>query len=213
MSYPREEDNIGGNSGDRSGDRKNKDWDDWKWQLRNRIDTAEGLSEYVELTESEKREIDDIGATYRWAITPHVASIMDKKDPACPVRMQFLPNMLELQNTYSVPDPLDEASMHPVPAITKRYPDRLIIYTTNQCASFCRHCQRRRLIGNNDTQTPREEVFKAIEWVGEHPEVRDVLLTGGDAFMLADDWLETILTELKKIFWAVSPHGAMVSHQ
>jgi len=199
MAYPKHDDNIVGIESRQSADVDKKDWNDWKWQLRNRITTIDGISEFIELTGEEKNEIEEVGATYRWAVTPYVASLMNSKDVNCPIRKQFLPIMQELQNTYCTSDPLDEGSMHPVPAITKRYPDRLIIYTTNQCASFCRHCQRRRLIGNNDTQTSKDEIFEAIDWVREHPEIRDVLLTGGDSFMLSDDWLETILIELRKI--------------
>jgi len=199
MAYPPEEDTIAGMVDGKSLDPYGEGVDEWRWQLRNRITTVEQLSEYVELTGEQKAEIEEVGQTYRWAVTPHLAGLMDPQDPNCPIRMQFLPSRRELENTYCVPDPLDEESMHPVPAITKRYPDRLIIYTTNQCASFCRHCQRRRLIGEADAHTPREQVFEAIEWIAEHPEVRDVLLTGGDALMLPTEWLETIIAELRTI--------------
>lgn len=175
------------------------EWDDWHWQIRNRITTIEQLEDYIDLTDDEREEIKEVSKFYRWGISPYYASLMYKRDRNCPIRMQSIPSISELSDSYGIPDPLSEEKMHPVPALTQRYPDRLILYVTNQCASYCRHCQRRRLIGHVDSPTPKEKVYEGIDWIRDHKEIRDVLLTGGDALMVSDDWLETIIQELRDI--------------
>jgi lysine 2,3-aminomutase len=124
---------------------------------------------------------------------------MDMQDPACPVRRQAIPSTQELVDFGGKEDPMGEAHTSPAPAITRRYPDRLIINVTNQCAMYCRHCQRRRNIGEVDRITPREHLNAALEYVRTHEEIRDVLLTGGDALMLDNELLDWLLTELDSI--------------
>ncbi|MBO8167667.1 MAG: glutamate 2,3-aminomutase [Thermoanaerobacteraceae bacterium] len=175
------------------------DWKDWRWQLKNRFTTVEQLGKILNLTDREKQEIEEVGRKYRWAISPYYVSLMDPDDPNCPVRRQAVPAIQELQDVMGEDDPMGEEFTSPVPSITRRYPDRLIIKVTNQCAMYCRHCQRRRNIGEVDKATPKEQLEQALDYVRKHPEIRDVLLTGGDAFMLSEERLDWLLGELDKI--------------
>ncbi|OWZ83428.1 glutamate 2,3-aminomutase [Natranaerobius trueperi] len=176
-----------------------QDWKDWKWQLQNRINDVNTLAKILNLSEEEKKEIEYVGENYRWAVSPYYASIMDPVDPECPIRKQSIPIAHEIKDEIGKSDPMAEEYTNPSGNITRRYPDRLIINVTNQCAMYCRHCQRKRNIGEVDKQTPRHLLEESIEYVKNHPEIRDVLLTGGDAFMLSDDTIDWLLTELDKI--------------
>jgi glutamate 2,3-aminomutase len=176
-----------------------QEWLDWKWQLKKRISDVDTLAQLIELTPEEKEEISLAGSKFRWAVVPYYLSLIDPQKKDDPVRLQSIPSGLEYYDSSGVMDPMAEEFTSPAPAITRRYPDRLIINVTNQCASFCRHCQRRRNIGEVDTETPRENLEAAIQYIAETEEIRDVLLTGGDALMLADETLDWLLTELDRI--------------
>ncbi|WP_366921767.1 glutamate 2,3-aminomutase [Metallumcola ferriviriculae] len=176
-----------------------EDWNDWHWQVKNRFGDVEQLSKILNLSEEEKQQIAAVGERFRWAASPYYVSLMDPDDKDCPVRRQAIPSVHELQDHMGKDDPMGEEFTSPVPSITRRYPDRLIIKVTNQCAMYCRHCQRRRNIGEIDKGTPKEQLEGALEYVRNHPEIRDVLLTGGDAFMLNEEVLDWLLGELNKI--------------
>jgi glutamate 2,3-aminomutase len=175
-----------------------KNWNNWKWQIENRIDTVDILAQIVDLTDDEIQAIHDIEKENRWSISPYYASLMSPSDPACPIRQQAIPSALELCSPGKT-DPMAEEFTSPAAAITRRYPDRLIINVTNQCAMYCRHCQRRRNIGEIDKHTSRHALEAALEYVRQHVEIRDVLITGGDALMLSDGTLDWLLTELDNI--------------
>ncbi|HOL16828.1 MAG TPA: glutamate 2,3-aminomutase [Bacillota bacterium] len=175
------------------------EWADWRWQLKNRIHTTEVLQQFLHLTPSEIEEIKRTGTHYRWAISPYYLSLMDPDDPGDPIRRQAVPQLLEYTDTYGESDPMGEAYTSPVPAITRRYPDRLIINVTNQCAMYCRHCQRRRNIGEKDLATPREQIEEALRYIRNNKEIRDVLLTGGDGFMLSNKSIAWLLEQLDSI--------------
>ncbi len=176
-----------------------QEWSDWKWQLKNRISDVETLEKILNLTEEERKEISEVGQQYRWAVSPYYLSLMDPDDPNCPVRKQAIPSGQEIKDISGVDDPMAEEITNPAGSITRRYPDRLIINITNQCAMYCRHCQRKRNIGEVDKPTPQHLLEESIEYIKNHSEIRDVLLTGGDAFMLSDETLDWILTELRAI--------------
>lgn len=173
-------------------------WEDWKWLLANRIDDVNILSKIIHLTDEEKKEISEIIRQYRWAISPYYLSLMNPEDSSCPIRKQAVPSILEMVECGEA-DPMGEEYTSPVEHITRRYPDRLIIKVTNQCAMYCRHCQRRRSIGQQDLATPKDELQECINYIKENKEIRDVLLTGGDALMIKDDILFWLLKELRKI--------------
>ncbi len=173
-----------------------EDWQDWHWQVAHRISDVDTLSRIVELNEAEKQAVEEVGREYRWAISPYYASLMDEKDPGCPVRLQAVPSGMEIDDPHGITDPMAEEYTSPAPRITRRYADRLIINVTNQCAMFCRHCQRRRNIGEVDLPASREDLQQALDYIRENREIRDVLITGGDPFTLDDETLDWLLAQL-----------------
>lgn len=175
-------------------------WNDWKWQVKNRIETVEDLKKYVSLTKEEEEGVVKCLSTLRMAITPYYLSLIDLNDPFDPIRRQAIPTAAELyQSPADQLDPLHEDTDSPVKGLTHRYPDRVLLLTTDQCSMYCRHCTRRRFAGQCDTSVPREQIDKCIEYIREHEEVRDVLLSGGDVLLLGDDQLEYIISKLREI--------------
>lgn len=175
-------------------------WNDWHWQVRNRISDVETLGKIINLTEQEAKDINTVLEKFRVGITPYYASLMDPDDPHCPVRMQAVPTIAETHiSSADLEDPLDEDEDSPVPGLTHRYPDRVLFLITDQCSMYCRHCTRRRFAGQNDMGVPRERLDACIEYIRNTPQVRDVLLSGGDALLVADDVLEYIIKKLREI--------------
>lgn len=174
------------------------DWNDWKWQLKNRISDVSLLSKIINLTDSEIDSIKKVEQKYRWGITPYYTSLIDDDDKFNPIKLQSIPTFLELDDR-GVLDPMSEEFTNPAGSITRRYPDRLIINVTNVCPSFCRHCQRRRNIGCIDEHKSKETLQESINYIKTNTEIRDVLLTGGDALMLSDNTLDWLLSELFSI--------------
>jgi glutamate 2,3-aminomutase len=175
------------------------DWDSWRWQLKNRITTSAVLKELLPLEKTELEEIEKTGSLYRWAVSPYYLSLIDPDNPDDPVKKQCIPSICEYEDKGGYDDPMGEEFTSPTPAVTRRYADRLIIKVTNQCAMYCRHCQRRRAIGEKDLATPKAQLEEAIEYVRSNKEVRDVLLTGGDGFMLDNQTIAWLLDELEAI--------------
>ncbi|MBE3581100.1 MAG: glutamate 2,3-aminomutase [Thermoanaerobacteraceae bacterium] len=175
-----------------------KEWQDWRWQLQHRITDVKVLRDLIPLTAKEAEDIEAVQKVYRWAVSPYYLSLMSDT-PDCAVRRQALPCRMELEDKLGIPDPMAEELTSPAPCITRRYPDRLIINVTNQCATYCRHCQRRRNIGEVDKARSRQELEQALEYIRANPEIRDVLITGGDALMLSDRVLDWLLKELDRI--------------
>ena len=181
-------------------------WNDWHWQLANRIETLEELKQYINLTAEEEEGVKACLGTLRMAITPYYLSLINPEDPHDPVRKQAIPTAKELHRAAAdLEDPLHEDSDSPVPGLTHRYPDRVLVLTTDQCSMYCRHCTRRRFAGQTDAAVPVDKIDKCIEYVANHPEVRDVLLSGGDVLMLEDERLDYIFTKLRAI-----PHVEIV---
>lgn len=181
-------------------------WNDWKWQVRNRIVDVETLKKVINLTEQEAKDINEVLKKFRMGITPYYASLMDPDDPKDPIRMQAVPTIYETHRTAAdMEDPLHEDSDSPVPGLTHRYPDRVLFLITDQCSMYCRHCTRRRFAGQNDTGVPMDRIDKCIEYIRNTPQVRDVLLSGGDCLLVEDDKLEYIIKKLREI-----PHVEIV---
>lgn len=176
-----------------------EEWNDWHWQLRNRIEDVETLSKLVNLNDEDKKVINTIEGQYRWAISPYYLSLMDLDSTSCPIWVQAIPSIHETNDPNGKEDPMAEEYTSPAPRITRRYPDRLILNVTNQCAMFCRHCQRRRNIGEVDKPAPKKELEKGIQYIKDNPEIRDVLITGGDPLTLSDEKLEWIISEIRAI--------------
>lgn len=175
------------------------DWNDWKWQLRNQITTVEDLTQYVNLTDREREEIRQAGGHFRWAITPYYASLMDRDDPNCPLRRQQVPSVQELSDDIGTLDPLTEQENSPVDAVVHVYPDRVAFKVTNICPTYCRYCFREYFVGNAEGHHSRGSVDEGIEYIRRTPAIRDVLLTGGDPFLLSDGRLEALLSRVRAI--------------
>ncbi|MEA4846101.1 MAG: lysine 2,3-aminomutase [Clostridiaceae bacterium] len=175
-------------------------WNDWKWQVSNRITTADQLKQVIELTPEEEAGVKECLKTLRGAITPYYTLLMDPKDPDCPIRKQAVPTSLELHKADAdMLDPLHEDEDSPVPGLTHRYPDRALLLITDQCAMYCRHCTRRRFAGQHDEQMPMEIIERAMEYIRSTPVIRDVLISGGDPLLVEDDVLEYIIRKLREI--------------
>lgn len=175
-------------------------WNDWHWQLANRITTLEELNEIIPLSEEEKEGIQRALVNLRMAITPYYVSLMDSDDPDDPIRKQAIPISMELQDgDYDLEDPLHEDVDSPVPGLTHRYPDRVLLLVTDQCSMYCRHCTRRRFAGTNDQVRPHDEIEMAFDYINKHPIIRDVILSGGDSLCISDERLELILRRLREI--------------
>jgi len=175
-------------------------WNDWKWQIRNRIEDLDALKKYIDLTAAEEEGVEKCLRTMRMAVTPYYLSLIVPDDPDDPIRRQCIPTALEMHEAKAdLLDPLHEDADSPVPNLTHRYPDRVLMLVTDQCQMYCRHCTRRRFAGQTDAMTPVDIVDRQVEYINSHPEIRDVLLSGGDPLTLSDDRLEDILRKLREI--------------
>jgi lysine 2,3-aminomutase len=176
-------------------------WQDWRWQVRNRISSIDDLKAAIGLTEDQERGIRDVLGVFRMAVTPYYASLIQQGNPECPIWRQAIPTAHELDidpGDMGI-DPLHEDVDSPVPGLTHRYPDRVLFLITDQCSMYCRHCTRRRLAGHVDAARSRAELDAGIEYIRQTPAVRDVLLSGGDALLVADETIEYLLAQLRGI--------------
>ena len=179
---------------------RSQEWNDWRWQYRNRLCDAEALSRILDMGDTEKKDITECLTRFRMAVTPYYASLIDPRDPCDPFRMQVVPSIRETEvHPWEMHDPLEEEGISPVRNILHRYPDRALFLVTKCCAMYCRHCTRRRLVGEEDSAITAEETEAAIEYIRRTPLIRDVLISGGDPLTLSDGQLEPILSELRKI--------------
>lgn len=176
-----------------------ENFQDWHWQLRNRIKDVETLQKYLPISSKQRTDIENVSKVFRWAISPYYLSLIDPNNPLDPIRLLAVPTHFELEDGIHGLDPMGEEYTNPAGAITRRYPDRLIINVTNECAMYCRHCQRRRNIGDRDTMTSKKVLQESIDYIRENPEIRDVLLTGGDPLTMNNQHLEWLLSSLRQI--------------
>lgn len=176
------------------------DWADWRWQLKNRVTTLSALEQHLELTSEERAGVLLAGTKLALAVTPHYFNLIERDNPDCPIRRQVIPRIEEgYDSPHDMADPCGEDSSMPVPGLVHRYPDRVLFLVTDRCASYCRYCTRSRVVsgvGEQELVTEFEEAFRYLE---KHTEVRDVLLSGGDALLLSDSKLEGILSRLRSI--------------
>jgi lysine 2,3-aminomutase len=175
-------------------------WNDWLWQLTNTIRTLDDLKKVVNLTPDEEEGVRISTKTIPLNITPYYASLMNPDDPRCPIRMQSVPVSAEINKTkYDLEDPLHEDEDSPAQGLTHRYPDRVLFLVTNQCSMYCRYCTRRRFSGQIGMGVPKKQLDAAIEYIRNTPEVRDVLLSGGDGLLINDNILEYVIKNLRAI--------------
>lgn len=183
-------------------------WEDWHWQIANRITTLGQLEQVIHLSDDEKEVVSRSLNQMRMAITPYYASLMAYDDPRCPIRMRAVPTMAESKTAAEdLLDPLHEDVDSPTPGITHRYPDRALFLITDQCSMYCRHCTRRRYAGELDQPRKQSEIDDAVAYIRETKGIRDVLLSGGDPFTLSTHRLEEIVARLYEI-----PHVEMIRY-
>ncbi|HEY9075382.1 MAG TPA: lysine 2,3-aminomutase [Anaerolineaceae bacterium] len=174
-------------------------WNDWRWQLSHRLNSAEDFEKVLILTESERKALNSQGL-FRVDITPYFASLIDPNDPDDPIRKQVVPTAGEIVPfTGMMEDSLAEDQHSPVPGLVHRYPDRVLMLVTTQCASYCRYCTRSRIVGDPSATFSRAEFDLQLDYLRRTPQVRDVLLSGGDPLTLAPKMLEYLLGKLREI--------------
>lgn len=175
-------------------------WNDWHWQLRNRVTTLEQLEQKLTLTPSERAGVILARGKLAFSVTPHFFNLIDPNDPECPIRRQVIPRVEEGHTApWEMGDPCGEDSHMPVPGLVHRYPDRVLFLVTDRCASYCRYCTRSRVVSGVGEQELHTEFDEAFHYLETHTEVRDVLFSGGDALLLSDDRLEKLLQRVRSI--------------
>ena len=175
-------------------------WNDWRWQLQNRVLTLEQLETHLALTPDERAGCLHARDKLAVAITPHFFNLIDRADPACPIRRQVIPRGGELVvSPEERLDPVGEEHHMPVPGLVHRYPDRVLFLVTDRCAAYCRYCTRSRLVSNAQHYDFHPEFESGLKYIEEHAEVRDVLLSGGDPLLLSDNKLDYLLGRLRAI--------------
>jgi len=181
--------------------------EEWIEQLQNHVNTLDRLREFINVTPEEEEAI--LTLDTKWGTSPYFASLMDPDDPNCPIRRQVVPSLKERINRYGIPNYLiwkenrDTEEVRP-DSIARQYYDRIAFTVTDTCATYCRHCFRREVVVNRDLDL-RMDVDEGLQWIREHKEIRDVLVTGGDPFILADDKIDYIIRKLREI-----PHIEMI---
>ena len=176
------------------------DWEDWRWQIRNRVTTLDVLEKLIKLTPEEVQGIQGCGGKLTMSISPYFASLMDPDDPSCPIRMQCVPRSYEFERSPGeMADPCGEDRHSPVHGLVHRYPDRVLFLVSEMCAMYCRYCTRSRMVGDGNRTLSKETYEAAFAYIRSHKEVRDVLISGGDPLMLSDRLLEYIIKSVKEI--------------
>ncbi len=182
------------------------EWNDPRWQSRRSIRTLEELERFVRLTPEEREGVRATASIFKLAITPYYLSLIDPDHPFCPVRMQAIPVASEATvRPGELEDPLGEDLHRPVTSIVHKYPDRVLLLALDRCSVYCRHCTRRRITGQPETDIDRAALAEAVEWLHGHPEVRDVLVSGGDPLLLATPKLDELLGAIRAV-----PHVQMI---
>ena len=175
-------------------------WNDWHWQQRERVTGLERLERVVNVTPEERRAAIETEAEFQMGITPYYAALMDPDDPHCPIRLQSVPTMEEtFVAAADLDDPLAEERDMPTPGITHRYPDRVLFYTTHNCPVYCRHCTRKRKVSDPTSAAAKRQIEDSLAYIAAHPEIRDVVISGGDPLSLSDDRLDYVLGRLRAI--------------
>ena len=181
-------------------------WNDWRWQMRHAVRSLSELEAALSLTEAERAGCRETADLFRLGISPYYLSLIDRDHPFCPIRMQAIPVQSEARvRPGELVDPLGEDKTRPVPSIVHRYPDRVLLLALDSCSTYCRHCTRRRITKGGEADLGRAELFRGIEYIRQHQEVRDVLISGGDPFLLSEARLEELLAPLRAI-----PHVEML---
>ena len=176
------------------------DWNDWKWQMRNRLQTVHDFSKYINLTADEIHGLRIAETKLSVAVTPYFFNLIDPNDPSCPVRRQVIPSGKEAITTDSeFLDPVGEEHSLAAPGVVHRYPDRVLLLVTDRCASYCRYCTRSRMVSNAQGYGFHPSFDKSLEYISKNKNIRDVLISGGDPLMLSDQKIRVLLSRLAEI--------------
>lgn len=176
------------------------DWNSWTWQLKNRLTSADQLEQYMTLTPEEKEGCAYANTKLALSITPYFFNLIDRNNPDCPIRRQMIPRSDEMLISEGEQlDSLGEDEHSPVPGLVHRYPDRVLFLVTDRCAAYCRYCTRSRLVSNAQDYNFHPEYEQGLRYIEAHPEIRDVLLSGGDPLLLSDKKIEHLLSRLRAI--------------
>jgi lysine 2,3-aminomutase len=177
-----------------------KDWNDWRWQSRHRARTLEHLERYLLLSSSEREAILEGGSMLPVGITPYYLSLVSQDDPSEPLRRTVIPSLDEFKRTRGeADDPLGEDGHSPVPGLVHRYPDRVLFLALDFCSTYCRYCTRSRVVGHGELLPNEERLEQALDYIRQHSEIRDVLVSGGDPLALSEERLDWLLTRLRNI--------------
>jgi lysine 2,3-aminomutase len=174
------------------------DWNNFHWQMKNRISNAKQLNDIFKLSKERFKEIDTVGTKYAWSVSPYYLSLINVNNILDPIGLMAIPNILEMEDQGET-DPMNEKYMNPAPLITRRYPDRVIVNTTNICGTYCRFCQRKRNIRSEECMNARDSIDETINFIKKNKYIRDVVITGGDPLTLSNDSLENILIKVRHI--------------
>jgi lysine 2,3-aminomutase len=175
-------------------------WSDWRWQMRHRFTQPEQFEQLLQLTAAERRGLALTKEKFAIAVTPHFAELIDPGDPECPIRRQVVPREDELLvDPGDMTDPCGEEHDSVVPGLVHRYPDRVLLLALDTCASYCRYCTRSRLVGHGHLEPVVRRLDAVVDYLQTHPEVRDVLLSGGDPLLMSEDRLETVLSRIRSV--------------
>jgi lysine 2,3-aminomutase len=181
-------------------DVSDREWSDWKWQVRNRIQTADALRRMLNLSLEEEKALELGGGLLPMAITPHYMGLIDPLNPEQPIRRAMIPTVYELRKCPGeADDPLGEEHQSPVPGMVHRYPDRVLLLATDFCSAYCRYCTRSRVVGHGDLTPSTQRLQAAFDYIARHPQIRDVVISGGDPLTLGDERIEWILKSLRAI--------------
>jgi lysine 2,3-aminomutase len=177
-----------------------KDWNDWRWQSRHRARTLDQLDRFLILSESERKAILEGGSMLPVGVTPYYLSLVSRQDPTEPLRRTVIPSLEEFQRTPGeADDPLGEDGHSPVPGLVHRYPDRVLFLALDFCSTYCRYCTRSRVVGHGEILPNEARLEQALDYIRQHPQIRDVLISGGDPLALSEDRLDWLLTKLRNI--------------
>jgi lysine 2,3-aminomutase len=177
-----------------------KEWNDWQWQIRNRIRHLDQLERMLQLSDAERSAVEMIQSKLPVGITPYFMSLLSKDDPNEPLRRTVVPTVSEFTKTPGeADDPLGEDDQSPVPGLVHRYPDRVLLLVLDFCSTYCRYCTRSRVVGHGTIYPSRSRLERAIDYIRSTPSVRDVLISGGDPLTLNDERLNWLLFRLREI--------------
>lgn len=175
-------------------------WNDWRWQMRHRLTRLDQFEKLIRLTEEERRGLILASEKFSVAVTPHFAALIDPEDPNCPLRLQVVPRDAELLvSPDDMEDPCGEDNDTVVEGLVHRYPDRVLFLVLDTCAAYCRYCTRSRLVSQGELEPLGRRVDAALEYLREHTEIRDVLISGGDPLLMSDASLDKLLGRLRDI--------------